>query len=458
MKINFLKTKKKKIFIGSLLVIFFFFLYLFFITSSLVRGGYDPQNKLIEIVKTVIPKHYVKKIKENLFFISNLKARNEYLETQVKKFEQGLKGEKFKSEIISVDTHKYKIDYFFTPFKRLDVNKGWNADINSLRAHYIEINNDKIFLISGEGQTIFFEKKNLFKDSLSFKNLSNNLDDILKTNNSKLIGIRDLFFYENKILISMMIENQKGITINLYVADLNYDQINFKILFESGEYWKNYNVFSGGRIEKFNNEGDILFAIGYAYKKKVAQDLNSLLGKIIKINLLSKKHEIISIGHRNPQGLKYLSKYNLIINTEHGPKGGDEININKLNEGEEIKNYGWDIASYGIEYDGTDPYKKSHSSYGFEEPSLYYVPSIGISEIIFMEKNSFCEKKCLWTSSLRANSLYLIEISDNFNEFLNKGRIFLKNNRIRDIDYDDELDLIILMSENVPAIISLRKI
>ena len=92
-------------------------------------------------------------------------------------------------------------------------------------------------------------------------------------------------------------------------------------------------------------------------------------------------------------GLKYLNKYNLVINSEHGPKGGDEININKLDEGEEIKNYGWDIASYGIEYDGTDPYKKSHSEFGFQEPSIYYVPSIGISEIVFMEKNnSFCKK------------------------------------------------------------------
>lgn len=457
MKLNLLRTKKKKLFFGFFIIIIILFFYLFSIVSTIVREGYDQQNKLIEITKSIIPKHYIKKIKENLFFISDLKARNEYLEIQLKKFEQGLRGEKFKSEIISLNSEKYRIEYFFTPFKRLDVNKGWNADINSLRAHYTEIKNDKIFLISGEGQTIFFDKKNLFKDSLSFKNLNNNIGDILKVNNSRLIGIRDLFFYNDKILISMMTENKKGITINLYIADLNYEKINFEIFFETGEYWKNYNVFSGGRIEKFNGD-NILFAIGYAHKKDVSQELDSLLGKIIKINLLSKDHQIISIGHRNPQGLKYLNKYNLVINSEHGPKGGDEININKLGKGKEIKNYGWDIASYGIEYDGTDPYKKSHSEFGFQEPSIYYVPSIGISEIVFMEKNSFCEKKCLWTSSLRAHSLYLIEIDDNFEKFTPKGRILLKNNRIRDIDYDEELDLIILMSENIPAIITIKKI
>ena len=92
---------------------------------------------------------------------------------------------------------------------------------------------------------------------------------------------------------------------------------------------------------------NILFSIGYSYVKNAAQEVNSLLGKIIKINLDSKKSKIISIGHRNPQGLKYIKDENLIINSEHGPKGGDEINFNKLDEGKKTKNFGWDIASYG---------------------------------------------------------------------------------------------------------------
>ena len=451
------KIKNKKFLIFLISIILILFIYLFLKVSNIVKEGYDKQSKIVEITKSIIPNHYIKKIKDNLFFVSNLKARNDYLEIQVKKFEQGLIGEKFKSDIIMLNSDKYEINYFFTPFKRLDVNLGWNAETNSLRAHYAEINNDKIFLISGEGQTIYFDKKNIFTDNLFFQDLPNNIQDILKMDNSKLIGIRDLFFYDDKILISIMTENQKGITIDLYMADLNLEKISFEKFFESGEYWKKYNVFSGGRIERFQ-ENSILFAIGYAHKKDVSQKLDNLLGKIIKINLSSKNHEIISIGHRNPQGLKYLDKYDLIINSEHGPKGGDEININKLKGDEKIKNYGWDLASYGTAYDGTDPYKKSHSKYGFEEPSIYYTPSIGISEIVYMENNSFCEKKCLWASSLRANSLYLIDVNDDFKKFTSNGRIFLKNNRIRDIDYDKDLDLIILMSENIPAIISLKKI
>ena len=70
---------------------------------------------------------------------------------------------------------------------------------------------------------------------------------------------------------------------------------------------------------------------------------------------------------------------------------------------------------------------------------------------------SFCKSKCLWTSSLRANSIYILNINENFNELTSNGRIFLEKNRIRDIDYDKDLDLIILLSENVPALITIKK-
>ena len=101
---------------------------------------------------------------------------------------------------------------------------------------------------------------------------------------------------------------------------------------------------------------------------------------------------MISFGHRNPQGLKFVKGENLIINSEHGPKGGDEINFNYLDKTSEEKNYGWDIASYGTPYNGPDLFKKSHSKYGFVEPAIYFTPSIGISELLYFEKNSFCKK------------------------------------------------------------------
>ena len=74
--------------IAILSIIYVLLVYLFFIVSDIVREGYDKQSKIVEITKSIIPNHYIKKIKENLFFVSNLKARNDYLEIQVNNYSQ----------------------------------------------------------------------------------------------------------------------------------------------------------------------------------------------------------------------------------------------------------------------------------------------------------------------------------------------------------------------------------
>ena len=81
-----------------------------------------------------------------------------------------------------------------------------------------------------------------------------------------------------------------------------------------------------------------------------AQNKNSTTGKILLIDKNSRKYEVISLGHRNPQGLQYLKEFNIVINSEHGPKGGDEINFNQLFT-DLPKNFGWPISSYGTPYD-----------------------------------------------------------------------------------------------------------
>ena len=73
-------------------------------------------------------------------------------------------------------------------------------------------------------------------------------------------------------------------------------------------------------------------------------DMKSIFGKILEIDLNTKEDTIFSSGHRNPQGLEiFLQNGNkILLSTEHGPQGGDEINNIKFN-----KNYGWPISSYG---------------------------------------------------------------------------------------------------------------
>ena len=82
----------------------------------------------------------------------------------------------------------------------------------------------------------------------------------------------------------------------------------------------------------------------------------------------------------------FVENQNAIISTEHGPKGGDEININRY-PSSKIMNFGYPISSYGEHYSNDKylyeeaPLYKSHKDYGFEEPVDYFVPSIGISDV-----------------------------------------------------------------------------
>ena len=444
---SIIKNKKVIILIIILLCIVFAGLW------NVVSEGYDRQNKTILFLKKFIPTKVSRKVRDIIFLIPDLKERNKFLSIQVQKYEQNLNGELFNEEIVlsKVNKKEYLLKEFFLPFPRLDTRLGWAATTNSLRAHHFAIIEDDVVVISGEGKTIYFKKNNILNDKLNQIEISNNIQNILDQNNFKLIGIRDLFVEEKKIYISLIFKNFKGLSINAYRADLNFEKLNFELFLASNEYWDRYNVYSGGRFSTYK-DNKVLFTIGYSAVNKAAQQLDSLLGKIISIDKLTSEHEIISMGHRNPQGLFYIKDLNIIINTEHGPKGGDEININFL-ENDKIPNFGWDVSSYGTNYDGTDPYKKSHAEYGFVEPFKYYTPSIGISQMVYMPNNlKFENGKYLFVTSLRAGSIYIIKVNDKFDKILDEDRIYFLEQRIRDIEYDKENNVFFLLFESTPSI------
>ena len=105
------------------------------------------------------------------------------------------------------------------------------------------------------------------------------------------------------------------------------------------------------------------FTTGDFRNRPLAQNIDSNFGKILKINTQTKKTDIVSLGHRNPQGLYYSKKFDFILSTEHGPKGGDEININ-IKPFLKVKNFGWPISSYG------DHYAKHYSQKILDEAPL----------------------------------------------------------------------------------------
>ena len=185
----------------------------------------------------------------------------------------------------------------------------------------------------------------------------------------------------------------------------------------------------------------------------------------MKIDIDSKIGKIVSYGHRNAQGLYYSNKHNFIISTEHGPKGGDEININH-NPFSEIKNFGWPISSYGEHYKKNysekklkeAPLNKSHKKFGFIEPLKYFVPSIGISEIISLSEDD--DKFLIGAMGNEIVEqdlgLHYIELNDK-KEKITKHEYFPLNERVRDMVISKKKDVIILFLETTSSIAVIKR-
>jgi glucose/arabinose dehydrogenase len=121
------------------------------------------------------------------------------------------------------------------------------------------------------------------------------------------------------------------------------------------------------------------------------------------------KSHIFSIGHRNPQGLINLDDD--IYSVEHGPKGGDEINLVKLGQ-----NYGWPLYSFGSKYADGSAYPANFGIKGFTAPIYTFIPSIGISNVVkcpYVLTNRYAPAKCLLIGSLRANSVYVVLLNSS---------------------------------------------
>lgn len=417
---------------------------------AIVSGGYDKQNEFILVLKKIIPSKIARNIRDKIFFIPELKNRNDFLELQLTKYEQGLKGEMFveKKSTTKNKRYNYTLRNFFLPFPSLDLSLAWDANENKLRAHYFEIVEDKILVISGEGDTVYFDRKNIDETKLNLKRIDNNLRELLLTRNVILSAIRDLYFDGDFIYVSILESKHNNSFFNIYRARKDFKSLNFEIFFECNETIDVEGApQTGGRITSFS-PNEILFSVGFFGMWKSTQDKNSTFGKIIAINKDTKKYNLISIGHRNPQGLFFLKEKNIVINSEHGPKGGDEINFNFLNKNK-ITNFGWPIVSNGEPYGNGQElkekgyFKKSHSAHGFEEPFKDFTPAIGISEITFNDNK-------LYVSSLRAESIYILELTKDY-KIIDQTRINV-GSRIRDLRYDKENDIFLILLENIPAI------
>tara|TARA_Y100000590_G_scaffold468091_1_gene649359 strand:+ start:1942 stop:3066 length:1125 start_codon:yes stop_codon:yes gene_type:complete len=190
--------------------------------------------------------------------------------------------------------------------------------------------------------------------------------------------------------------NKKTNTLRVVRGKLNGLSLSGVVtIFKASPYRRTANHYGAKMV--FLKDGTLLITSGDGFSyREMAQDLDNHFGKVIRINddgsipsdnpFVSNPRalpEIWSYGHRNSQGITVNADGSVVYEHEHGPRGGDELNI--IEKG---KNYGWPAITYGIDYSGAliSPFQKKE---GMEQPIKYWVPSIAPSGMAFYEGELF---------------------------------------------------------------------
>ncbi|MCU7368653.1 PQQ-dependent sugar dehydrogenase [Pantoea stewartii] len=192
----------------------------------------------------------------------------------------------------------------------------------------------------------------------------------------------------------------------------------------------------------FDRQGFVWIAFGDNFVSSAAQDLDKLQGKLLRLNgdgsvprdnpfvgRQGARPEIWAYGLRNPQGLALNPWTQVMWESEHGPRGGDEVNV--IEKG---KNYGWPLATYGIDYNGSKvPESTGTHVAGTEQPVFYWKVSPALSGMAFYNSARFPQ----WKNSLFIGALkekQLIRLRVNGEKVVEAQRLLgERNERIRDV-------------------------
>lgn len=471
--------------------IFFIISSIFIFVIILVSSNFG--NRLLFPVYEKLPDKIKLKLVETIFVYKNQEVLKQKLENKNKIIKKNKVYNQKKNDDIEKSIIKYNLnfdkenetkikieknEYTLKKFKSFQLAKSINAE--SKGSAYIEYNNGKLFLMSASGIITF--SSDIENDQIQFKYIKTNIDDFVNfkefnTTNDKneyRFSIKDFLIFKDKIFVSFTNKvSEDCYNISIIYGKLHLDKINFEKFFFPNECVLKKNIDnefnahqSGGRLAIFDNK-NILLSTGEFRHREKSQDAKSIFGKILLINIESGNRKLISMGHRNPQGMFFDQQNKRIITSEHGPYGGDEININNKPL-TSIKNYGWPVSSYGDHYGGKNaaankkkykkyPLKKSHEKFGFEEPHISFYPSIGISQIINFNKDE------ILISSLKEKALFLLKLNEKFynnNENFYSIDVSLGDDprkiyigeRIRDIIYLSDQKLIIMFLESTASI------
>ncbi|WP_425396807.1 PQQ-dependent sugar dehydrogenase [Aeoliella sp.] len=203
----------------------------------------------------------------------------------------------------------------------------------------------------------------------------------------------------------------------------------------------------------FDHDGHLLIAVGDRGVGEQAQDPRRPNGKIHRIwpdgsipedNPYADGSEgmksVFTYGNRNPQGLAVHPETGIIWETEHGPMGGDEVNIIKKGA-----NYGWPKTTYGIDYNGTI-ISEDLTLPGTEQPVLYWVPSIAVCGTRFCTGDEFPRwQNNLLVGGLGHEELRRLVLSDN--GVIHQELILKNAGRVRDVQCDPSGAVYVLLNK-----------
>jgi len=209
------------------------------------------------------------------------------------------------------------------------------------------------------------------------------------------VALHPRFAQNHLLYLTYSKEGPGGTTIALARGKLEGDVLQDVQDIFVADNWSRQDGNIGSRIA-FRSDGTLLMTTGERHEQRPAQDPSNHSGKILRLRddgsvppdnpfaaMPAYRQEIFTLGHRNPQGLAIHPTTGVVYETEHGPLGGDELNV--IVGG---KNYGFPTVTYGRNYDGSSISNET-SRPGMEEPLKYWVPSIAPSGLAIYTGDRF---------------------------------------------------------------------